>query len=164
MRAFVSLPVGETFEPVFETLAKVVMLRGMHATRSTSAHDATVFSAITPVSRDILESRLIIADLTGHHPKVLQEVNYANRLGKPLILMSQDVPDQAAPHVTGTHIYHYDLEDLDRLHDVVLQASMHMTMAEAEATAADDMPMHGSISAKISMMQTMTSHWKNPFA
>ncbi len=121
MRAFVSLPFGETFDPVFEAIAKVAMLRGLDAIRSERDPDHTTLAVASTVERDIRDSRFVVADLTGSHAHVLEEMRYASELGKPRILISQETPGQAAFNVQGLNIHPYDLDDLDRLQSSLLQ-------------------------------------------
>ncbi|PON17894.1 hypothetical protein C2W62_10810 [Candidatus Entotheonella serta] len=162
MHAFVSLPFGESFDPVFETIAKAVTLRGLDALCSTRVPEHTTAAMTSTMERNIRDSRFIIADLTGSHPHVLQEVRYASGLGKPRILISQETPKQAACHVQGLNIHSYDLEDLDRLQSLLRR--LIVDLSDAEINDFEETPFQGSLSAKIGLMYMLPAQWKNPFA
>ncbi len=160
--AFVSLPLEEMFGPVFEAVAKVVTLRGLEAVRSERIHDQTTPSVVATIEQEIRDSRFIIADLTGSHANVLQEVRYASELGKPRILISQEAPEQATFNVQGLNIHPYDVEDLDRLQSLLLTLAVDLSSTEESRFA--ETPFDGTISAKMGLMDIVSSQWKNPFA
>ena len=143
MHAFVSLPVGAMFNPVFETCAKVVMLRGIETIRAKPVQ--------APAAQEIRHSRFVIADLTGGHPNALQEARYASQLGKPCIFISQESPEKAALHVDGLPVHQYDPADLESLHDVLRQ--LVGALLNGDATFA-----------RIGMMNIGPQRWANPFA
>jgi hypothetical protein len=160
--AFISLPFEQVFDPVFETVSKVVMLRGFDAIRAHRAPAHTPASDLTTVARDIRESRFIIADLTGSHPNILQDVHYAIGLGKLPILITQDTPEKTEFHVPGLTIYQYDLEDLGSLQSLLLKIAANLSRnAEDHVT---ETPFDGVISAKVVLRNIVPGRWKNPFA
>ncbi len=162
MFAFVSLPFEEVFAPVFETISKAVVLRGLNAIRSEPIDERITPPAMAAVETHIRNSRLVIADLTGSCVNVLQAVRYASGLGKPRILISQEEPEKTAFHAQGVNIYPYDLEDLDSLQSLLLKLAADLSTTEAHGL--DDAGFHGSISAKVGLMHIVPSQWKNPFA
>ncbi len=162
MHVFVTLPFEETFDPVFETVAKVAILRGLDAIRVNRGHDPIAPSVMATVEKDIRDSRFIIADLTGSRPNVLQEVRYASGLGKPRILISQEAPEMAGFNVQGLNIYQYDPENLDSLQSLLLKLAVEPS--SAEEIRSEETTFQGSISAKMGLMNIVPGQWKNPFA
>ena len=162
MSAFVSLPFEEVFDPVFETVAKVVMLRGSNAIRAHRAPVHTPASDLTTVARTIRESRFIIADLTGGHPNVLRDVHYAIGLGKRPILITQDAPAKTAFQVQGWTTYQYELDDLDSLQSLLLKMVANLSSNVDEDVT--EMSFYSPISAKTLLRDIVPGRWKNPFA
>jgi len=143
-------------------VAKVVMLRGSHAIRAHHARAHTPASGLTTLARAIRESRFIIADLSGSHPNILQDVHYAIGLGKRPILITQDAPEKTVFHRQGWTIYQYDLEDLDSLQNLLLQKVANLSRnVEDEVT---ETPLYDAISAKMVLRDIVPGRWKNPFA
>ena len=161
MHAFVSLPFEKIFDPVFETLAKVAMLRGLVTCRTQPARASTAPLAQATTERHIRNSHFIIADLTGNDPNVEREVRDASKLGTPCILISQEAPEKAAFHLHGCHIHQYDVADLESLQSALLQSVVALSGAvENRLTEA---PRHGAIAAKISIKHIVPGQWHNPF-
>lgn len=89
---FVLMPFGESFDEVYRTLIQPAVIQaGLNPLR---AYDIfTPGSIMEQIRSAIQQSRICIADLTGRNPNVLYELGIAQALGKPSILLSQDIND-----------------------------------------------------------------------
>jgi hypothetical protein len=93
MKCFVIMPFKETFDPVFSAIKDVACssipeanfecywLKDVHAAGRITDDIITGLSGAT----------FCIADLSGNNPNVMWETGYAMALGKPTILIGQDV-------------------------------------------------------------------------
>lgn len=123
---FVSFPFDGQFDVVFEAVREVAARRDLNAVRI----DKSSLLA-QPVSDTILrrirEARLVIADITGGNPNVLNEVGLAQAFGKPLVLMTQDEPINAPFNIRHFQILHYTPDNLPRLQQMVQKALSEAT-------------------------------------
>ncbi len=95
MKCFVIMPFATAFDPVFDVVKKV----------ATSAVPGAVFEcywlkdvkSAGRITDDILiglhEAAFCIANVSGHTPNVMWETGYAMALGKPTILIGQDIDE-----------------------------------------------------------------------
>ena len=67
------------------------------------------------VQRAIKDSRIVVADITGNNPNVLNEIGLAQASLKALILISQDSPSDAPANIRNLRIVQYALTDLQSL-------------------------------------------------
>ena len=162
MHAFVTLPFEAIFNPVYEACVRVAMRRGMETIRAKPAQVPAAAPIQSAAARDINRSRFVIADLTGSYPRALLEARYANQLGKPCILISQETPQKAAPHLDGISVHQYDLADLKSLQDVLHQ--LVGSLLNGDATFGFTAPLRGNRFAKVGMMNIGPQRWTNPFA
>ena len=90
MKIFVSLPFDSSFDDVYKTIEHAANENKFKAYRV----DQELLSRSIPnsIENGIRESVIFIADITGNNPNVLNEIGYAQALGKPIILISQDSP------------------------------------------------------------------------
>ena len=63
---------------------------------------------ITDIAREIMEARVIIADITPANPNVYYEVGYAHAIGKPVILIAEKPPSQLPFDVSGFRVLRYE--------------------------------------------------------
>lgn len=93
MKCFVIMPFAAAFDSVFEVVKDV-------ATSTLADRPFEVFwlkdvQAAGRITDDIVhgltEAAFCISDLTGHNPNVMWETGYAMALGKPTILIAQDI-------------------------------------------------------------------------
>ena len=129
MKCFVIMPFDTPFDPVFEAVRRV-------------AHDAVTdtpfecywlkdLHAAGRITDDILaglaDAAFCIADVTGHNPNVMWETGYAMALGKPTILIGQDI--EGLPFDLRSHrVLPYTLGALDELR-VLLEKSIRDTLS-----------------------------------
>ncbi len=89
---FVLMPLGEPFDSIFREIIKPKILEaGLNALRADEI--LSPGSIMEQIRSAIQQSRICIADLTGRNPNVLYELGIAQTLGKPTILMTQDISD-----------------------------------------------------------------------
>lgn len=89
---FVAMPFDPAFDGVWRrVLREAVTHRRCKALRVDEIKRSESISQ--DVERGIRTSRALIADVTGSNPNVMFEVGSAHGMGKPLILISQSVPD-----------------------------------------------------------------------
>lgn len=123
---FLSAPFDGRFDGV---LTLIQELAGRRQLRAVRVDEASMIAQ--PVAEDIRRllrgSRLVVADLTGNNPNVLNEVGLAQALGKPLVLISQDPPTAAAFNVRHLRILRYDPSDLRTLEQQMVSAIAETT-------------------------------------
>jgi hypothetical protein len=89
---FVLMPFAQPFDDIYRTIiVPAVQQAGLEAMRADQI--AAPGSIMEHIRSAIQQSRLCIADLTGRNPNVLYELGIAQTLGKPSILMAQDIED-----------------------------------------------------------------------
>ncbi len=106
LKVFVSSPFGEPFDTLFETIAGVARQAGLLSYRVDQDHVAAPLAEV--IEREIRESHIVLADITANNSNVLNEIGQAQALGKPLIIISQDAPEDAPFNIRGLRIHRYD--------------------------------------------------------
>lgn len=93
MNCFVIMPFMDAFNSVFEVVKDVAY--GTIPDANFKCHWLKDDHAAGRITDDILngltEAAFCIADVTGHNPNVMWETGYAMALGKPTILIGQDI-------------------------------------------------------------------------
>ena len=123
---FVSFPFEPRFDPVFEKISDAAAERHLQAVRIDRASYAAE-SIAESIQQSIRESRVVIADLTGLKANVLNEIGFAQALGKPLVLVTQDQPTDAPFNLRGLRILRYDEKNLADLRRAVSGALTEAT-------------------------------------
>ena len=81
------------------------------------------YSAARPladdIQREIQDSRIVVADITGNNPNVLNEIGLAQASRKALILITQDSPSDAPANIRNLRIVQYSMTDLQLLQERV---------------------------------------------
>lgn len=89
---FALMPLSEFFDQVYREIIKpVVISNGLEVLRADE-----IFSPgpiMEQIRASIQQSRFCIADITGKNPNVLYELGIAQTLGKPTVLLAQDIND-----------------------------------------------------------------------
>ncbi|NJD68917.1 MAG: hypothetical protein FIA90_09775 [candidate division NC10 bacterium] len=89
---FVLMPFMDELRPVYDDhVVKVVSELGLSVARADDFFSAD--SVMSDVWNAICASRAIIADCTGRNPNVFYEMGMAHVLGKPVILLTQELND-----------------------------------------------------------------------
>jgi hypothetical protein len=123
MKCFVIMPFGEPFDPIYRVVKDV-------AHRAVQDQDFVCYwlkdvHAAGRITDDILqglkEATFCIADVTGHNPNVMWETGFAMALGKPTILMGQQL--QSLPFDLHSHrVIGYSADDLPECEPRLLKA------------------------------------------
>jgi len=89
---FVLMPLGEPFDDIYRALIQpAILTSGLEAMRADQISYPGVI--MEQIRAAIQQSKLCVADLTGLNPNVLYELGIAQTLGKPTIILSQDIED-----------------------------------------------------------------------
>jgi hypothetical protein len=125
MDVFMSMPFVPAFDPIWKTIQEATQERALTSYRVDQEHLGEPIA--DNIERRIRESRIVIADLTGNNPNVLHELGQAQALGKPLILISQDPPEQASFNIRGRYIHKYAPSDTMSLRRILKEALSQAT-------------------------------------
>lgn len=86
-RAFVIMQFGEPFDDFFEhVIRRVADEQGFEAFRAKDVYKPGMI--LEDITRDIVESEVVIAEITSGNPNVFYELGYAHAIGKQVILMA----------------------------------------------------------------------------
>jgi tetratricopeptide (TPR) repeat protein len=92
---FVLMPFRDEFDDVYLVVRDAVAASSRDLRVDIECSRADEISRPGRISEQILESiksaDLIIADLTGNNPNVMYELGYAHALGRPAVILNQDV-------------------------------------------------------------------------
>jgi hypothetical protein len=91
-KVFVLMPFSEKMKPIFSDHIKTVAEKV-----NISCGRADDFFSVREVVRDIWHAifncRIVIADCTGRNPNVFYEIGIAHTIGRPTIIISQNIDD-----------------------------------------------------------------------
>ena len=128
---FISIPFEDCFEPVFDTIRAAAERRSLNALRID--RDSLLAKSVSvAMHRKIRDAHFVLADVTGKNPNVMNEVGLAEAFGKPLILITQDSPEDAQFNIRHLHLLKYAPDNLEYL----LQL---LDRAFSEATSPNEM-------------------------
>jgi hypothetical protein len=92
VKCFVIMPFAKDFDDVYATVQRAVGTVREGQAQCLRLDEVKAAGRITDdLVRELNESAICIADLTGCNPNVMWEVGYAMALRKPVIFISQDV-------------------------------------------------------------------------
>lgn len=90
-QVFVLTPFNDNYRGVYLTLREVCKKLNLNCIRGDEEY---IPNEIFPeIIKQIIKSRLIIANITGRNPNVMYELGVAHALGKPTIVVAQDFTD-----------------------------------------------------------------------
>jgi hypothetical protein len=90
--SFVLMPFGEPFDLVYrELIYPAIVDSGLEPLRADQIFSSGAI--MEQIRSAIQQSRICVADLTGRNPNVLYELGIAQTLGKPTVLLTQDMSD-----------------------------------------------------------------------
>lgn len=140
MRCMVIMPFAESFDPVFDAVKRGIA--GAIPSQHIDCHwlkDSLHAGRITDDIVDGLQhSSICIADVTGNNPNVMWETGYAMALGKPAILIAQDV--DAIPFDLKVHrVLRYSVQHLTELSSLLGNA-VRQTVARYSDVAKSSKP------------------------
>lgn len=106
---FVISPFGGWFDTYYEDIYKpAVEAAGMSACRADDLYRPS--SIVNDIWSFVTGARVLIADLTGKNPNVLYELGLAHAIGKPVILLTQDINDVPFD-LRALRVLEYDVND-----------------------------------------------------
>jgi len=89
---FILMPFGEPFDILYREIIKPAVIdSGLKPVRADEIYSPG--SIMEQIRSAIQQSRACIADLTGRNPNVLYELGIAQTLGKPTVMLAQDLQD-----------------------------------------------------------------------
>jgi hypothetical protein len=89
---FVLMPFGNSFNEIYRhQISPAIQQAGLKPLRADDIFSPG--SIMEQIRSAIQQSRVCVVDLTGKNPNVLYELGIAQTLGKPTVLLSQDISD-----------------------------------------------------------------------
>lgn len=89
---FVLMPFADRLRPVYEDHIRAVAQR--HRLKVSRADDFfTTKAIVTDVWCALCNCQIVVADCTGRNPNVFYEIGMAHTVGRPTILITQDIDD-----------------------------------------------------------------------
>ena len=113
-RCFVVMPFRPELNFLYLFLQKYIAEKhGLRVERGD--HRVLTKALIDKVRDQIIESDLILADVTGANANVFYEIGLAHAIGRPVIYMTQDAPESAPVDIRQFEFIVYDLGHHDEL-------------------------------------------------
>lgn len=107
IKAFVVMQFTQEFNELYsEVIQPTVESFGIDCIRADDIY--TSGSILDDITQSIIESALVIADITPDNPNVFYEVGYAHAIKKPVVLLSDNMRDRLPFDVSGFRIILYD--------------------------------------------------------
>jgi len=160
MKCFVIMPFAEAFDAVFDAV-KCVATTAVPGTVVECYWLKDIHSA-GRITDDILkglnEAAFCIADVSGHNPNVMWETGYAMALGKPTILIGQDI--NALPFDLKSHrILEYSSGSEDQLgHNLAEAIRQTLSRYALKGSGAAELPALKALDQKtITVTGSMTA-------
>jgi hypothetical protein len=105
-RAFVIMQYAEPFNSFFENVIKPVADKaGLEAFRASDVYKPGII--LEDIQRDILESEVIVAEITPGNPNVFYELGYAHALRKETILLADQAIAELPFDIRGYRVIFY---------------------------------------------------------
>lgn len=106
-KAFVIMQFTSDFDELYDEVIKpTVESFGIDCVRADDFYTSGLI--LTDIAQSIVESQLIIADITPDNPNVFYEVGYAHGMAKPVILLSEKSREKLPFDVSGFRTLFYD--------------------------------------------------------
>ena len=132
LRAFVLMPFDEDFEAVYSELIKGPLeAHGFEVSRADSLLNQR--SVLADVISGIASADLIVADASGLNPNVLYEMGLAHALGKPTVMVTQNIeelPFDLRPYRANEYSTRFN--EADELANTLGEIGGAMARGEAE--------------------------------
>lgn len=148
---FVLMPFSKPFDDVYRAvIAPAVRQAGLEGMRADEMFAPG--SIMEQIRSAIQQSRLCVADLTGRNPNVLYELGIAQTLGKPCILLTQDM-DDVPFDVRQYRVIQYNLQPttLDRAQTDLVRSIM-MALGADRLDEARLLIESGSVRAGVAIL------------
>lgn len=152
---FVMMPLRRETDDLYRNLIKpAVEQQGLTALR---ADEMAATGSITEQIRvAIQQSRLCVADVSGRNPNVLYEVGIAHTLGKPTVLLTQDLSDVPFDLRDIRHIQ-YRVEALEAAR-ANLERSIQHILGEDRLDEAERLVAAGMQRAAVAVLGILLEH------
>jgi hypothetical protein len=98
----VMMPFDSTFDNVYSCIKKVIAERKLSCERVDDIYTPTHITK--DISNLLVESGVVIVDITGRNPNVMYELGLSHAIGRTTILIAQDI--------TGAAALPFDIKDL----------------------------------------------------
>lgn len=153
---FILMPFNPVLAGMYEVIYNAVIQAGLKPVRADD-----IFSPgpiIEQIRSAIQQSRVCIADLTGTNPNVMYELGIAQTLGKPSILISQDI-NQVPFDIRHLRIVLYkdSLKGLDQLREDLANA-LNQSLGNDKVKEARKLIQTGMIRAAVAMLGIHLEH------
>jgi len=161
MKCFVIMPFAESFDSVFEVIRDVAATAVQEAAFECYwLKDSYAAGLITDdILKGLNEAAFCIADVSGHNPNVMWETGYAMALGKPIILIGQDI--NSLPFDLKSHrVLEYSLECVDQLRENLGKAIRQtLSRYELKGSGPTELPLVKAIEQRtITVTGTMRAN------
>jgi len=152
---FVMMPFSSETDVLYRNLIKPAVERhGLAALRADEM--ATPGSITEQIRVAIQQSRLCVADVSGKNPNVLYEVGIAHTLGKPTVLLTQDISDVPFDLRTIRHIL-YRLDALEAAR-TSLEKAIQYILGEDRLDEAERLINAGMYRAAVAVLGIFLEH------
>jgi SIR2-like domain/Domain of unknown function (DUF4145) len=155
---FVLMPFGEPFDTVYRKVVKPKIIEaGLTPLRADEMF--TPGSIMEQIRSAIQQSRICIADLTGRNPNVLYELGIAQAIGKPTVLMTQDISDVPFD-VAHYRMITYDPKDIKNLNRVQKELSITLqnVLGQDRLDEASNLIQNGMLRAGVAILGVLLEH------
>jgi hypothetical protein len=152
---FVMMPFRAETDLLYRGLIKPAVER--HGLASLRADEIFATGSVTEQIRvAIQQSRLCVADMSGRNPNVLYEVGIAHTLGKPTVLLTQDIDDVPFDLRTIRHIqYRPDAIEASRAD---FERAIQQILGEDRLDEAERLVAAGMHRAAVAVLGILLEH------
>lgn len=155
---FVLMPFSEPFDIVYHEIIKpIVVSNGIEVLRADDIYGPGII--MEQIRSAIQQSRFCISDVTGRNPNVLYELGIAQTLGKPTILLVQDMKDVPFDLKTNRFIL-YDIKNTGSLEKVRsdLDLTIKQVLGSDRLKEARDLLDQGMTRAGVAILGVFFEH------
>lgn len=119
-QVFVLTPFSYSYKSAYDEIAKVCREVGLVAKRGDEEHISG--GILLHIIREIAQSRLVIANISGRNPNVFYELGIAQSIGKPVLIVSKSF-SEIPFDLRQQQLILYEKEDelRDRLRDALVR-------------------------------------------
>lgn len=154
---FMLMPFNEYFDKIYKHLIyPTITEAGLKSLRADEIFSPG--SIMEQIRSAIQQSRICIADLTGRNPNVLYELGIAQTLGKPIILMTQDISDVPfdLKHMRVI-LYSLDFKGIESARKN-LSMALQSVMGYDRLDEARQLITNGMVRAAVAMLGVLLEH------
>lgn len=155
---FVLMPFSEIYDDIYRELIKPVILdNGLEVIRADEIFSPG--SIMEQIRSAIQQSKFCIADVTGKNPNVLYELGIAQTIGKPTVLLVQDINDIPFDLKSNRFIiYDYrNLKSIEKAKDE-LNKTIQQVLGSDRLYEAKELLGKGNNRAAVAMLGVLFEH------